>query len=366
MHSLAGGLTHSRRPARRRPKPGAAPGTLLKDPEQTRTTVRVFCYGPDSVDERIVDDPDLLGQLVGKSGVTWIDVDGLGELDKLQRLAEVVGLHPLAVADAVHLDQRPKIESYPEHDFIVVRMVAATQRVESEQLSIFLGDRFVVTVQGERPGDSLEPIRERIRGGQGRIRNAGASYLAYAILDAVTDYYFPVLDQLGTRLESLEEGILRHSARHGPVDIAAAKHDLWLLRALVHGLRDVLRAFASDAGAKVTPEARLFARDTLDHSFSLSDYVESYREAATALMEIHFSLQGQRMNEIMKFLTLISTLFIPLSFIAGVYGMNFDGDTSAWNMPELRWHYGYPTVMGTMLLVAAALVGLFWKRGWLR
>lgn len=346
--------------------PGASPGALPVGPSDSSTVIRALAYDERGFEATEVATIEELAPIMQRRSVTWIDVDGLGDIDKLKGLAEAVGLHPLALEDAVHSEQRAKAESYPSHDFIVVRMVSYDARVQTEQLSIFLGEGFVVTLQGGRPGDSLDPVRRRIREGQGRIRAAGAGYLAYALVDAVTDYYLPVLDRAGARLEELEQRVTLAELPDAPQNINASKHDLLALRRLIITLRDTVRGLTHTTGMLVSDEVRLYFRDTLDHTMQLLDVVDSYREVASGLMDIHFSIQGQRMNEIMKFLTLMSSIFIPLSFIAGVYGMNFSTVESPWNMPELRSPYGYPIVLGVMLALSLALLVFFWRRGWLK
>ncbi len=346
--------------------PGAAPGTLRAKPGEQQTVVRVMSYGPEGLVERVVEDPAELPSILSSASTTWIDIDGLGNLSTLRRVSERIGLHPLALEDAVHSRQRAKIEAYPEHDFIVIRMPSFDGRVITEQLSIFVAKRFVVTMQGARPGDCLDPVRERIRAGTREIRSRGSSYLAYALVDTVTDQYFPVLDLVGEHLETLERQVTLGQLSDAPARINEAKHDLLALGRLVLPIRDTLRLLTRDAGDFVAEDVRIYFRDTLDHAAQLTDVVDSYREVAAGLMDIHFSIQGQRMNEIIKVLTLISTIFIPLSFIAGVYGMNFDVTASKWNMPELESPYGYPGVLGLMGAVAALLLVFFWRRGWFR
>lgn len=366
MNPISTGLSAMRQLVTLRGMPGASPGTLHTKPGEEDTEIRVMSYGANTFEERVLDDLESLPELLSNYETTWVDVDGLADLDVLRRLAQVVGLHPLALEDAVNSRHRAKVESYPAHDFIVVRMVSLVEKLDTEQLSLFIGKNFVVTLQGGRPGDSLQPVRERLRAGFGKIRHSGSSYLAYALVDAVTDFYFPILEEVGERLEQLELGVTQASIKDAPMKIYSAKHELLALRRLVLPLRDAARALARDAGSHITDDVRMYFRDTLDHAIQLADVVDSYREVAGGLMDIHFSTQGQRMNEVMKFLTLISTIFIPLSFIAGLYGMNFDTSVSEWNMPELRSAMGYPATLGVMASLTLGLLIFFWRRGWLR
>jgi magnesium transporter len=248
---------------------------------------------------------------------------------------------------------------------MVTRMARCTEHVFSEQLAIFLGEGFIVTFQGEDPGDSLEPVRKRIRLDQGRIRSEGPDYLAYAILDAVIDNYFPVIDQFGDLLEALEDDLSVKSTRNAVERIQHAKQDLLILRRAILPMRDVINTLVRDDNRFIGKQARLYLRDCYDHCVQLMDVISSYREMTGGLMELYLAGVSNRMNEIMKFLTLVSTVFIPLTFIVGVYGMNFDPSKSPYNMPELEWRYGYPVVLAVMLLLAVLLVLYFKKKGWL-
>ncbi len=367
LSGLLGGLTGLRELVRRPTPPGAVPGHLEPVAASRPTQVRLFGYGVDSLVERVAPDLTELRALRTRCPVIWVDVDGLGRTDLLRELARELGLHPLAMEDAVTPYQRPKVEAYPEHLFVVTRMLELEERLQTEQLALFVGEGFVLTLQGERPGDCLDPVRERLRAGRGRIRESGADYLAYALVDAVTDHYFPVLDELGGRLERLEREVLGGGGHDIPARVQAAKYDLMTARRMVWPLRDAVASIVRDEKlTHVSSEVRLYFRDCLDHTRQLADVVDSYREIANGLLDLHFSSMSHRMNEVMKLLTLVSSIFIPLSFVAGVYGMNFDPDRSPWNMPELRCDYGYPAVLGLMMLVALGALTYFWRRGWLR
>jgi len=367
LSGVIGGLTAVRELVRRKSPPGALPGVLEPTAEGRPTTVRVLGYGGNDFIDREIGHLDELLSIRSACPVVWIDVDGLGDTELLRRLAETMGLHPLAMEDAVKAYQRPKVEVYPEHLFIVIRMLELEARLDTEQLSLFVGPGFVATLQGDRPGDSLDTVRNRIRTGRGRIRQEGSDYLAYSIVDAIIDHYFPILDELGGRLEYLEREVLEGSDGSMPARIQAAKYDLMTARRLVLPLRDAVASIVRDVHlAHVSADVQLYFRDCLDHTRQLADVVDSYREIANGLLDLHFSSMSHRMNEVMKLLTLVSSVFIPLSFVAAVYGMNFDPNRSAWNMPELRWHYGYPLVLGLMAVMATGALVYFWRRGWLR
>jgi magnesium transporter len=360
-----GATKKRRRLSIRRPVSSLRPAAVEAKKEARAPKISAFAYGPDGVDEHSDLKPEELHELLGKHPVTWIDVDGLGDFAAIERIGRALDLHPLALEDATNLDQRPKFEEYPSHAFLIVRMARCVDHVFSEQLAIFLGPGFIVTFQGEQPGDSLEPVRKRIRLDQGRIRSQGPDYLAYAIVDAVIDNYFPVIDQFGDILERLEDELSVEAVSDALERIQHSKQDLLLLRRAILPMRDVVNTMVRDESRFIGKEARLYLRDCYDHTVQIMDVVASYRELTGGLMELYLSGVSNRMNEIMKFLTLVSTIFIPLTFIVGVYGMNFDPARSPYNMPELEYRYGYPVVVGVMVLLALGLVFYFRRKGWL-
>jgi len=350
----------------RRTRPGAAPGTIAVDPLAHATAVDLFGYGPDGyVEEKNVTTERVL-ECLARWPITWVNVEGLADAGVLRRLADIFRLHPLVREDIVNLHQRPKVESYEDQLFIVTRMMSIPSQgdeVENEQLSIVLGKTFVVTFQ-DRPGDVLDPVRERIRTGT-PIRRSGPDHLAYALVDAVVDNYFPVLESLGERIEALEEEVTANPDGVTLGKIHHAKRDLLLLRRAAWPQRDALAELSRDSLALVSPATRVYLRDCYDHSVQVIDLLESFREMASALLEIHVSMLSNRLNEVMKVLTIFSTIFIPLTFVTSLYGMNFDPDVSPWNMPELRWVYGYPFVLASMLAVAAVTFGYIYRKGWI-
>lgn len=361
--------THAKRKAklrklRRRSEPGAAPGSVTPDQAALKPSVRVIAYGPDDYLERQLHGIESLPELVGKHPVIWIDIEGLGDAALVERIGEIFNLHRLALEDVVHTHQRPKIEDYEAYLFIVVRMLMLDNPPDTEQMSIFLGKNFVVTFQ-EKPGDCLEPVRQRLRKSRGEIRQSGPDHLAYALLDAVVDAYFPVLERYGDWLDRLDDQVTIRPSRAASVELHALRSDLLLLRRAIWPLRDAIGMFFRECSALVSRDTCVYLRDTYDHSVQAIELLETCRELCADLREFHLSSINTRMSEIMKVLTIISTIFMPLAFIAGVYGMNFDPDTSPWNMPELRWYFGYPFALGVMATVAAGLVYYFFRRGWL-
>jgi len=354
----------SRRRRRRRLPPGTAPGTLVADPDASPSRIRVIRYGPERVEEHEVKTVDEVRAMAGRDPVMWINVDGLGDTAAIGQLGELFGLHKLALEDVVNLSQRAKVEIYPNHLYIVARMIHYDGQVQSEQLSILLGKDFVLTFQ-EQPGDMFDPVRERIRGGRGRMRHAGPGYLAYALLDAVIDNYFPVLETFGERLEQLEDEILERPTRKAMASVHDTKRDLLALRRSIWPMRETLNTLLREQIDYFGVEDRPYLQDCYDHTIQVMDIVETHRELGSGLLDVYLSSLGNRTNEIMKVLTMFASIFIPLSFIAGLYGMNFDTEVSRWNMPELHWVWGYFFALGLMAAVAAGLLYYFIRNGWI-
>lgn len=344
--------------------PGAVPGIVISDPNAHKPVLDVIAYNPTEYLEQPIESLDGLSALHSRFSVTWLNVEGLGDAELIKRIGELYGFHRLALEDVVNVHQRAKMEQYGEHHYIVTRMILPGELLDTEQFSIFVGSNFVVTFQ-EKPGDCLEPVRARIRSSRGRIRRAGPDYLVYALLDAVIDAYFPVLERYGEKMEDLEDEIIAANRPDTISRIHDIKRDLLNLRRTVWPLREVVNSLIRDANPMITEETRLYFRDCYDHVVRIIDLVENYRELAADLMDLYLSMVSNKMNEVMKVLTIIATIFIPLTFIVGVYGMNFDPDSSPWNMPELRAYYGYPITMGLMLLIVVVMLLFFWRKGWI-
>jgi magnesium transporter len=346
-------------------RPGTSPGTLQAPAGHPAhpTTVSVIAYDPDAVVETTVRSAEELAPYCDRPGVTWIDIVGLADVGLIDRIGALFGLHPLALEDVVHVGQRPKAEDYGNHFYIVMKELHATADLEVEQISLFFGARCVITVQ-ERPGDVFDPVRERIRKGRPRIRGAGGDYLAYALIDALVDQYFPLLEAFGERLEDLEEELIEDPTPATLQEIHRARRELLLLRRAAWPQREVINAIERDDSGLVRKETRLFLRDCYDHTIQALDIIETYRELAAGMLDVYLSSISNRMNEVMKVLTIMATIFIPLTFIAGVYGMNFDPRASPWNMPELEWAWGYPAALVAMAAVGLAMVVWFRRKGW--
>lgn len=345
---------------------GLAPGTLQIDPDAPKPRMRVLAYGPDGLFDEAVEHVDALKPLLEKFPVVWVNVDGLGDEATLRAIGALFDIHTLALEDVVNMNQRPKVEEYPDHLFVVAHMAMPdSATLDTEQLSIFLGHKYVVTFQEGRPGDCFEGVRTRIRNSVGRIRRSGADYLCYALLDSVVDAWFPILDGFGLRLHRLEESVLSRPVSGHMAQIRSVKWQLLTLLRACLPLRDVFAGLMRETHDLVQPETRLFLRDCHDHATRIIEEAETYRDIDTSLMELYLSSVSNKMNEIMKVLTVISAIFIPLTFVVGVYGMNFDPARSPFNMPELEWRYGYPFAWVLMLAIAAGMLAMFKRRGWL-
>ena len=344
---------------------GAPPGTVSPPPGAPEPRVRLLRYGPDECSEAEIEELGTLDDMRSGAPVCWIDFDGVGDSTDLRALAERFGWHPLVLEDVVSLHQRPKVEEYEDYVYLVVLM-PGPEGLPLEQLSVLFGKDYVVTVQSGAPGDTLEGVRERIRSARGRIRGAHADYLAYAIVDAVVDHYCPVVDRLNARLEGIE-GALGDVSSDLAVfsDIHAIRNDLHTTWTAVSATAEALSKLIRGEARHVSDATRLYLRDCQDHCAQLLDATVACRELSASLMELHQSKVSNQVGEGMRILTMIATIFIPMSFIAGVYGMNFDREASPLNMPELGWELGYPFALGLMFLVGVGFVAYFRRRGWL-
>ncbi len=348
---------------KRRVVPGEAPGVLKlsSDASSERPIITLIEYGPDCLEERKDVACDELLPHLSNELVTWINIDGLGDLSVLRILGERFNLHPLALEDVVDTSQRPKVEQYDDYLFIIAKMIYLDKdnEIDGEQVSMFLGKTFLITLQEEAERDVFEPVRARIRSGKGRIRQAGPDYLAYALLDSIIDYYFPVLESIGTEIDAIEDELVDNPLVRPVGSLHEHKRTLTQIRRMVWPLRDVTNLLLHEDPGLIRPETKVYLRDCYDHSVQLMDVVESYRDVLSGLTEIHISSIGMRTNEIMRTLTVISAIFIPLTFIAGVYGMNFQ------HMPELAKPWGYYICLASMILIAIGQLIYFKKRRWL-
>jgi magnesium transporter len=347
--------------------PGDLPGTLDIPLHAPPPVIVLIDYSEANAFRQEVETPEELTPHLDSESVSWVDVKGLGSEEILQRLGKVFSLHPLVLEDVVNVPQRPKVEEHADQLLLIARMVTLRddeRSFESEQVSFILGRHYLLTVQEEPRYDCFGPIRERIRTCKGAIRRSGPDYLAYALLDSIIDGFFPVLEVYGEQLEDLEDEVVVKPTRQTLQQIHDLKRELLTLRRAIWPQRDAINSLIRDGSDLISDEVRIYLRDCYDHTIQVLDMVETYREVASSLMDVYLSSVGNKMNEIMKFLTVISAIFIPLTFIAGVYGMNFNTEKSSYNMPELNWFLGYPACIGLMVIIAIALVTFFWKRGW--
>lgn len=357
---------HSRRSRHhvgRRSAPGTSPGSLEIPADAPASQVRVIAYGPEEVIDRQIGDVAELRQILGKYPVTWVDVVGLGSEPVIRGLGDLFGLHRLALEDVVNVGQRSKVEEYTDHHFVVFHTVQLKEHLETEQISLFIGTGFILTFQ-EQLGDYWEPVRERILRGTGRIRTAGVDYLAYALVDSGIDGYFPVVEALGDRLETLEERVFADPDIEILGELHAVRRELLGLRRAIWPQRDTINSLQRSS-PPFTHDTQVYLRDCYDHVLRLMELSENLREMGANLMDLHLSMTSNRMNEVMKVLTIISTIFIPLGFLAGLYGMNFDTKVSPWNMPELSWPWGYPLLLGMMSTLVIGLLLFFRSKGWI-
>lgn len=339
------------------------PGTFHPPENAEPTSLTLVRYSADHFEERSLHDLTQLPAARKPGEITWINVDGLGDIDLLNQLSQRFQLHPLAIEDVLNTYQRAKLDNYPDHVYVVLRMVSTGPTTDSEQVSLFLGDGWVITIQ-ERKGDSFDPVRRRLRESLGRIRQLKADYLAYALIDAIIDGYFPAVDHYGEAIEKLDAEIAISPSADLMPRIHGMRSDLMHLRRYIRPLRDALNHVKPDSDSWFQPETRYFLRDCYDHTVQLIDLLDTYRELCANLRDYHMSVVSQRMNEVMKVLTVFGTIFMPLSFIAGVYGMNFNPALPG-NMPELNWPYGYVWILVVMGVVAGGLLWFMQRKGWL-
>lgn len=358
------------KPARRKP-PGEVPGTAIhtgvRQLEEVLMTVHDFdvehfkSVNINKIEksEPYLDDPSN----------TWIQVRGLHDIDKLRSVWNYFNLHPLVQEDIVSVSQRPKVEPYEDAVFMVLRIITPqnsnqkTGGLKNEQISIVLGKNFVLSFQ-ESDDPVFEPIIKRLNSSTTRLRRLGPDYLAYALIDTIVDHYFHALDVISETIEEAEEAIIRNPEQQQLQVIHSLRRDLILFRKSVWSLRDAINTLIRDDSPLISEQVKIYLRDVYDHIVQVIDIIETSREMVYSLYDMYMSGLSIRMNEVMKVLTVIATIFIPLTFVAGIYGMNFDPDTSPWNMPELGWYFGYPLVLGLMVLITSIMLYYFRKRDW--
>jgi len=344
-------------------KAGLAPGTIVHvgEVKTEKPRITLISYDKDTFEERIVESIEDCLLCKDLKTISWINVDGVHQVDIVEKIGTHFGLHPLVMEDIAHTYQRPKMEDFDSYIYLVLKMLQFdedTSDVSSEQVSIILGPGFVLSFQ-EAEGDTFDAVRERLRNSKGRIRSSGSSYLAYALMDSIVDNYFVVLEKIGEFLEVLEENVIEDPTPAILQDVHGIKKEIIYLRRSVWPLREVIGKLDRSESPLIEEVTLVFLKDIYDHTIRIIETAETYRDITSGIMDVYLSSVSNKMNEVMKTLTIIATIFIPLTFIAGVYGMNFN------NMPELAWKWGYPAAWIIMALVSASMLIYFRRKRWL-
>ena len=344
-------------------KAGLPPGTLVHVGLRTDevVSITVMDYSEGEFQEKPVEKVEECFPFKDKPTVTWINVDGLHQVDIIEKIGKEYDIHPLVLEDIVHAEQRPKLEEFENFIFVVLKMIKWEDEGEAapaEQISLLVGSNFVISFQ-ERPGDVFDAIRERIRQAKGRIRKMGADYLAYSLLDAIVDNYFIVLEKLGDRIELVQEALVSNPIPETLHAIQDLKRELLFLRKSVWPLREVASGLERSESPIVCDSTRVYLRDVYDHTIQVIDALETCRDMVSGMLDIYLSSISNKMNEVMKTLTIIATIFIPLTFVAGLYGMNFEF------MPELHWRFAYPLLLLVMVVIGIIMLIYFRRKKWL-
>ena len=344
-------------------KVGLPPGTLVHIGEKKTEKVKitVIDYDEAQLEEKEVDTVEECFPFKDKSTVTWINIDGIHQVEVIEKLGIHFGIHPLVMEDILHTEQRPKMEDFDYYIIVILKMLSydgEKKGIISEQVSIVLGQNFVITFQ-EKEGDLFDPVRERLRKSKGRIRNMKADYLTYALVDTIVDHYFVVLEGIGENIEEMEEEISSDPTPDTMHSIHTLKKELIFLRKSVWPLREVINNLERGELSLIHGSTGVYFRDVYDHTIQAIETVETFRDMASGMLDVYLSSVSNKMNEVMKVLTIIATIFIPLTFIAGLYGMNFK------YMPELEWHWGYPVILGLMSALGILMVVYFRRKRWL-
>ncbi|MFX0183543.1 MAG: magnesium/cobalt transporter CorA [Candidatus Hodarchaeota archaeon] len=348
---------------KRRKKVGLPPGTPVfvgrKKIEETK--IAVLDYDEVKCEEKEVKTVEECLPFKARPTITWVNIDGLHDISILEKFGEYFNLHPLLLEDILNTDQRPKIDDYENHLYVVLKMLNYNEKQKSvviEQVSLILGENYVLSFQ-ERPEDVFNPVRERIKAKRGKIRSYGADYLFYALIDVIVDNYFLILERLSERIELLEDEVVTTPGTETIQTIHSLKTNIIFIRKAVWPLRELISRLDRGGSVLIQSETQKYIRDVYDHTIQVIDTVETLRDIVSGMLDIYLSSISNRMNEVMKVLTIIATIVIPMTVISGIYGMNFQF------MPELAWPIGYPIALSLMLMVAIIMLSYFWKKGWL-
>ncbi len=345
------------------------PETLLYEgrPQDDKVKITVFDYDENKCEEKVVNNIEECFPFKDKPSVTWINIDGLHSIDVLEKISSCYLVHHLVLEDILNINQRPKAEDFGEYIYICAKMFSFEETKDDiieEQVSVILGNNFVITFQEEKQGDVFDEIRQRIRAGKGRIRRMKADYLAYALLDDIIDNYFVILEKIGEKIESIEEALVVKPDSRILQSINKTKKNLIFLRKTVWPLREVVRTVTQTDSPLIREQTLVYFRDIHDHVIQAVDTIEAFRDTVSSMLDIYLSSLSHRLNEVMKVLTVIATIFMPLTFLAGIYGMNFNTRASPFNMPELNWPFGYLFVLLLMATVVLGMVMYFKKKEW--
>ena len=344
-------------------KVGLPPGTLVQVEEKKaeKAKISLIDYDEAQFQEKEAETVEECFPFKDKPSVTWINIEGVYQVEVIEKIGAHFGIHPLVLEDIMHTVQRPKIEEFEDYIFVVVKMIYFDDKkndIEAEQLSIILGPNFVISFQ-EKEGDVFDHVRERIRRNKGRIRKMKPDYLAYALLDTIVDHYFIVLEKLGEKIEGMEEELVTKPTPETLQSIHILKRELIFLRKSIWPLREVVNVLERGESSLIDESTGIYLRDVYDHTIQVVDTVETFRDMVSGMLDIYLSSISNKMNEVMKVLTIIATIFIPLTFVAGLYGMNFK------YIPELEWHWGYFAVLFVMVIIGFVMVLYFRNKKWL-
>ena len=342
---------------------GLPPGTLVHigDRKVEKTKITLIDYDEAQLQEKELETVDECFPFKDKPTVTWINIDGIHQVEIIEKIGKHFNIHPLILEDILHTGQRPKMEDFEDYIFVVVKMIYYDDKdneIRAEQLSVVLGSNFVISFQ-EKEGDVFDPVRDRIRKSKGRIRKMKADYLAYALLDTIVDHYFVVLEKLGEKIEDMEEQLVTNPTPETLQTIHTLKRELIFLRKSVWPLREVINVLERGESSLINESTGIYLRDVYDHTIQVIDTIETFRDMVSGMLDIYLSSISNKMNEVMKVLTIIATIFIPLTFIAGLYGMNFK------YIPELEWHWGYPVLLFVMAGIGFLMLVYFRRKRWL-
>jgi magnesium transporter len=347
---------------KRSDKAGLAPGTLVHIGERKAEQVRITVteYTETEFREREIAAVEDIFPVAPAPSITWINVDGLHDTAVIEKIGEHFNLHSLMLEDVLNTEQRPKTEDFGEYLYVVLKDVtydSAVREAKAEQVSIIIGKNFVLSLQ-EQESRTYEPIKDRLRHSKGKIRRMGADFLAYSLLDTIVDNYFVVLEEAGENIEDLEEQLVTHPTRQTLEAIHKLKTDMMAIRRFAWPLRETINSLERGESPIIQESTGVYLRDIYDHAVQIIDTIEALRDIVSGMLDIYLSSISNRLNEVMKVLTIIATIFIPLTFLAGVYGMNFK------HMPELEWYWGYPFALSLMAGVAGLMVFYFWRKKW--